>query len=169
MMMASVSSVSAKTAAEEASVTEGVSDYYEEQMAKYEGMKDRTIDFTFSNTGIYTVKYMKLYTRQVEGVEEDGSFIIGPWKLVKEETKRTTRIEMKLPGTCVLFAFGFDILWGTDWPYSGVFWDKVDVPVNNIFINSSGLVRTASLKIEVNGNTVFDDWNLPSHSEWKPW
>ena len=67
-----------------------------------------------------------------------------------------------------MFAFGFDILWGTDWPYSDVFWDKVDVPVNNIYINSSGLVRTASLKIEVNGNTVFDDWNLPSHSEWKP-
>ena len=156
MMMTSVMSVFA-----------GRNSYYEEQVAKYEAMKNRTIHYRYTNCGIYTVKTAKFYVREVVGVAEDGSFILAPWRLVSEE-EGPALVEFERPGTCVMFAFGFDIMWGTDWPYSGVFWSDVNTPVNNICISSSGMCRTASLKIEVNGRTVFDDWNLSSHDEWKP-
>lgn len=94
--------------------------YYEEQLARYEAMKNRTIDYTFINKGVYLVKNTKLYVIEVTGVHPDGPFIYSPWELVCDND--FDYVTLTLPGTCVMFAFGFDITWGTDWPYSDVFW-----------------------------------------------
>lgn len=67
------------------------------------------------------------------------------------------------------FGFEFDISAGTDWPYSNVFWtdeQSEQETVESINIDMGGAVRTASITIKVNDNTVVSDSNCDSHSRY---
>lgn len=150
----------------EASLRATKGDYYADQWVKWQDMMDNYIPYEFDNTGLYSIKSTKVYAREIVGLYDDGSYIIGPWKLVHTNDKGHEKV--KLPGDCVSFAFSYDIVWGTDWPYSGVFWDKIDTRVNSIKIYSWGEVRTPGLNIRVNNKTIFDEYNLSSHNEWHP-
>lgn len=69
------------------------------------------------------------------------------------------------------YGFEFDITWGTDWPYSNVFWTEAqsrNTKAQTIDINIGGGVRTASIKIVVNGNEVVDETNCSRHDQY-PW
>ena len=76
------------------------------------------------------------------GLAYDGQFQISGWKCINNPNS-----SFKLPGTAVIFGYSFDILAGTDWPYSGCFWgwDKQDIPVNGINIYIDGLCRLAGI------------------------
>ena len=66
------------------------------------------------------------------------------------------------------FAYSFDIVWGTDWPYSGIFYSNLDAHPETIRIQLGGTCRMASINIMVDRRTVVDDSNCSSHSEWRP-
>ena len=139
--------------------------YYEEQLKKYEAMKNRTIRVRCVNDGMFALKAQKFYYRQVLGLSYDGAFQISGWKCINDPSE-----EFVLPGTCVIFGYSADVLLETDWPYSGCFWgwDKQDTPVNDIYVHLTGFCRVVSVYIRINGNIVVREDNCPSHSEWKP-
>lgn len=145
------------------SVAEG--SYYEEQLKKYESMKDKKITVDLNHDMLYALKAEKFYYREVLGLSYDGAFQISGWKCINNPSSHFT-----LPGNCVIFGYSFDILGGTDWPYSGCFWgwDKQETLVDRINIDLAGLVRFAIISIRVDGELVFNDFNCDSHSEWKP-
>lgn len=71
----------------------------------------------------------------------------------------------------VEFGFEFDITWGTDWPYSNVFWTAAQTEQEaptDINIEMGGTVRMADIEITVNGKTVVDVTNCDSHNRY-PW
>ena len=69
----------------------------------------------------------------------------------------------------VYFAYSLDIMWGTDWPYSGIFWTCPNGEIaKKIDIYATGLVRLVVFFIKVNDYPVFSDMNCDSHSEWRP-
>ncbi len=143
---------------------------YEEAMARYEQMKGDYINVCIEYYGMYTTKASKFYAREVTGVAEDGSFILGPWRCLAEQSYVTTHNDsyFNIPATCVQFAYSFDIMWGTDWPFSRVFWTDVSKDVRGIRISLEGYVREASIVISVDGAVVVRDLDCDSHSEWRP-
>ena len=74
--------------------------------------------------------------------------------------------EITFDGTFVNFAFSFDITWGTDFPYSGVFWtDTHNTDWSTIDVELRGLCRNASIQIHVGNTRALDKRNCDSHSE----
>ena len=145
------------------------SDYRAAQLKRFQQMQSRKISVEIDHSGGYVMKSTKLYAREVVGVDEVGNFILGPWKCLDSGTNEpmfTHRLQAN--GTCVAFAYSCDIVWGTDFPYSGIFWNNPDQDVSSVVINLSGLARMVILYINVNGSVVYSDQNCASHSEWKP-
>ena len=63
------------------------------------------------------------------------------------------------------YGFEFDVLAGTNWPYSDVFWTEADSQrekVDTIYIDVEGYVRTPEITIEVNSRKVAGGMNLPA-------
>lgn len=125
------------------------------------------------NNGMYYAKNIRLYGRRALAIDYNGDFILGDWERINaEDTINGGGIgsyEYDIYGTYVEFAFSYDILGGTDYPYSGVFWDKIyDASWDRINIELGGSCRMADIKITVGNKTVVDYTNLPSHREWKP-
>ena len=142
----------------------------EEQLKKYEEMQHSSIHVTIANHGFYYLKSSSLYVRKVTGVDGDGNFILGGWENVYSRTGVgfDAAEDVTVSGTAVCFAYSFDITWGTDFPFSGVFWNNPDKQVSDISIDLNGGVRTADITITVDGTTVVNETNCDSHSEWKP-
>ena len=142
----------------------------EEQLKKFEEMQHSSIHVTITNCGFYHLKSSKLYVRKVTGVDSDGNFILGGWeKAYSRNGVGFDSVEtVVISGTAVSFAYSFDVSLGTDFPYSGVFWNKPDRRVSDIDIELDGEVRTADITIKVDGTTVVNETNCSSHSEWTP-
>ena len=109
------------------------------------------------------MKVMSAINKQV-GVNEDGSYKLGPWEKLLDET--TGNKERYFKGKYAEFGFSFDISWGTDWPYSDVFWTVDNGAAKEIKIEWGGGVRTAWIEITVDDKKVVDDTNCSSHSEY---
>ena len=80
-------------------------------------------------------------------------------------------LDITMAGDYVSFAFSFDITWGTDFPYSGVFWNNdniynTDWDDIDIFLN--GICRAASVKITVGDEVAVFEKNCSAHKEWRP-
>ena len=120
--------------------------------------------------GLYHAKSVKLYGRRVLSINDDGSFNLGNREVIRDMSMHCLKTyKFYITGDYVEFAFSFDVTRGTDFPYSGVFWDEAyNNSWNNIRITMGGAVRTASINIKVGGNTVVDESNCSSHSEWRP-
>ncbi|MBP3270614.1 MAG: hypothetical protein J6M17_00115, partial [Ruminococcus sp.] len=74
-----------------------------------------------------------------------------------------------ISGDYVNFAFSYDIVGGTDFPYSGVFWTRShDTDWDRINIHLSGSCRMADVSIYIGEEKVVGVTNCGSHSEWKP-
>lgn len=132
---------------------------------------DREIYIT--NFGLYHAKDVKVYGRRARAVGYDGEYILGGWELLDNtESLHGSEIggyKLTVPGYYVEFAFSFDISWGTDYPYSGVFWSDIyNSDWREIRIRLDGTCRMADIEIKVDGTTVVSETNCSSHSEWKP-
>lgn len=124
----------------------------------------KNIRFRTDTANAYATKQQKLYGRPIIGINEDGSFRLGAWEKLLDEGNGNQ--ERTLNGKYAEFGFGFDIVWGTDWPYSSVFWTADKAPAEDIFIEWGGTVRNAWIEIKVNGERVFYDADCDSHSEY---
>ena len=144
----------------------------EAQLARLRKIKKTA---TIRNSAFFHAKNVKFYGRKAVGVDEDGNFILGDWVQINTQTTvqggMIQSLDITMAGDYVSFAFSFDITWGTDFPYSGVFWDKdniynTDWDDIDIFLN--GICRAASVKITVGDEVAVFEKNCSAHKEWRP-
>ena len=133
-------------------------------------MRENEIHITIEQRGAFVENRSILYGRRVTGVAQDGNFVLGPWEVIFDDHDIGIGDdgERVISGDYVCFAYSVDIGWGTDWPYSGIFWNNQFTPVHEIEICVTGLPRAVVVMIDVNGTTIVNDWNCDAHSEWKP-
>lgn len=115
-------------------------------------------------SNIYITKHQRLYCREIEGVDSEGNYLLGNWRLILDNSTGAT--EFTASGKYAEFGFEFDILEGTDWPYSDVFWYQQDGVAEDIFIEYGGSIKSPWIQIRVNGSTVVYDSNCSSHTRY---
>lgn len=147
---------------------------YGSQLNYLESRQNTKKKVTIYNYGLYHAKNVKLYGRKCLGVDDYGDWILGDWELICSEDSLhgCTGYGYNITGDYFSFAFSFDITWGTDFPYSGVFLDQSSPCFasdwNELNIEIGGAVRTASVVMNLDDQGLFADYNCSSHSEWKP-
>ena len=147
---------------------------YGRQLDYLESRQNTKKKVTIYNYGLYHAKNVKLYGRKCLGVDDYGDWILGDWELICSEDSLhgCTGYGYNITGDYFSFAFSFDITWGTDFPYSGVFLDQSSPCFasdwNELNIEIGGAVRTASVVMNLDDQGLFADYNCSSHSEWKP-
>lgn len=147
---------------------------YGSQLDYLESRQNTKKKVTIYNYGLYHAKNVKLYGRKCLGVDDYGYWILGDWELICSEDSLhgCTGYGYNITGDYFSFAFSFDITWGTDFPYSGVFLDQSSPCFasdwNELNIEIGGTVRTASVVMNLDDQGLFADYNCSSHSEWKP-
>ena len=147
---------------------------YGSQLDYLESRQNTKKKVTIYNYGLYHAKNVKLYGRKCLGVDDYGDWILGNWELICSEDSLhgCTGYGYNITGDYFSFAFSFDITWGTDFPYSGVFLDQSSPCFasdwNELNIEIGGAVRTASVVMNLDDQGLFADYNCSSHSEWKP-
>ena len=147
---------------------------YGSQLDYLESRQNTKKKVTIYNYGLFHAKNVKLYGRKCLGVDDYGDWILGDWELICSEDSLhgCTGYGYNITGDYFSFAFSFDITWGTDFPYSGVFLDENSrffaKDWHELTIEIGGAVRTASIEIDVDNNVLFEDDNCSSHSEWTP-
>ena len=147
---------------------------YGSQLDYLESRQNTKKKVTIYNYGLYHAKNVKLYGRKCLGVDDYGDWILGDWELICSEDSLhgCTGYGYNITGDYFSFAFSFDITWGTDFPYSGVFLDQSSPCFasdwNELNIEIGGAVRSASVVMNLDDQGLFADYNCSSHSEWKP-
>ena len=138
---------------------------------RFTELKNREITVHWEMVGWYKAQFIKLYGREVIGIDENNKPILGAWKLLDEKDTAYCgdENEMTLPATYHEFAFSYDIVWGTDFPFSNVIYSVMDEDVSRIDISMGGSVRSAVFRVDTPeyGN-AFTNVNCEAHSEWKP-
>ena len=134
-----------------------------------ERLCNKTITVKISNYGLYAAKNIKLYGRKAVGVDHDGNFILGKWEQINSVSTLVGGTGFTASGEYVAFAFSYDVVWGTNFPFIGIFWNKVHWDGwNEIDIRLTGTCRMAGVKIYVGDELAVDESNCSSHKEWKP-
>ncbi|MCQ2530134.1 MAG: hypothetical protein MJ086_02615 [Lachnospiraceae bacterium] len=122
------------------------------------------IHVKIDSANAYVAKHQRLFGRPIVGVDSDGNHQLGNWELIYDGTSGDR--EFTMSGKYAEFGFEFDIVWGTDWPYSDVFWHQQDGVAEDIFIEFGGTARNAWIQIRVNGSTAVHDSNCSSHTRY---
>ena len=133
----------------------------------------RTRTIYVKHSGWYSIKNLKIYGREASNLAADGSLGPGKWVQLNDKTSMAgldlSNFSFDISTVYESFAFSFDVVGGTDFPYSGVFWTDNDCTrLQEIKINIDGTCRMADVKIMVGDRTVVNETNCSSHSEWKP-
>ena len=133
-------------------------------------MNDSTIHITIEQRGIFVENESILYGRKAIGVNDDGSFILRPWEVLfkDHDIPAGDDGDRVVSGSYVCFAYSVDIGWGTDWPFSRVFWYDEYSRISDLTIRVCGLPRLVNVHIWVNGVPYLSEYNCDSHNEWKP-
>ncbi|MBQ5316405.1 MAG: hypothetical protein J6I96_02520 [Oscillospiraceae bacterium] len=169
---AGIAAVPASVASASLSSDTNVQKLIRQRESQLQKLKNKKKEIHVSNYGWYSAKSMKLYGRRATGVDSNGNFILGKW----EQLHTTTSARglgggyyITISGDYVNFAFSYDIVGGTDFPYSGVFWTRShDTDWDRINIHLSGSCRMADVSIYIGEEKVVGVTNCGSHSEWKP-
>lgn len=144
---------------------------YEYNMYIFRSLQNQTTNVKISNAGLYHAKSVKLYGKKIIDVDKNtGDYILSDWEcLTNTSINGYSDLNLKISGAYVTFAYSFDITWGTDFPYSGIFYDDIyNFSANDIEITMGGCVRNASIEIKVGYKTLVDIMDCGSHSEWIP-
>ena len=144
---------------------------YEERYEQFCKLKNTTKTVSINNGGGFYATDIKFYGKKIIDVDPNGNFILGPWEQLNTQTSvhgMKGKFSFDINGTYVAFAFSYDIAWGTDFPYSGVFWENIYyTDWKEIKISFSGICRCAFTAIYLDDMRVFYDEGCPSHEEWK--
>ena len=122
----------------------------------------KRVKITFDPATAYDTKQYVLYAKPIKGVNSDGSYKLGNWECLRDDNS-TNNETIYVSGKYAEFAFAFDITWGTDWPYNGIFWKADMAAPENMYIEWGGGVRHAWIEITVDGKRVVDESNCSSH------
>lgn len=146
---------------------------YKQRYEQYCNLRNTSKSVYICNGGEYHATNVKLYGRKIIRVERDGSFTLGAWELLNPITSFNgfliNDVRFDISGTYVAFAFSFDITWGTDFPFSDIFWDDIyNTDWDFINIEMDGMCRTANIRIDVGLHGKIHVQNLQAHKEWTP-
>ena len=146
---------------------------YKQRYEQYCNLRNTSKSVYICNGGEYHATNVKLYGRKIIRVEQDGSFTLGAWELLNPITSFNglliNDVRFDISGTYVAFAFSFDITWGTDFPFSDIFWDDIyNTDWDFINIEMDGMCRTANIRIDVGLYGRIHVQNLQAHKEWTP-
>ena len=146
---------------------------YKQRYEQYCNLRNTSKSVYICNGGGYHATNVKLYGRKIIRVEQDGSFTLGAWELLNPITSFNglliNDVRFDISGTYVAFAFSFDITWGTDFPFSDIFWDDIyNTDWDFINIEMDGMCRTANIRIDVGLHGGIHVQNLQAHKEWTP-
>ena len=115
--------------------------------------QDNRIRIMTWKTANYSLNAQRVYARKAGSTK---------WDILLDVTNGDHEIYVDESAGYVEFGFEFDIYWGTDWPYSGVFWTAAqseEEKVEGIYIEMNGTVRDAEIYIYVNDKKVVsEDW-----------
>lgn len=128
------------------------------KVEKREGVK-----IQFDTAYNYDTNHARLYAKKIIGVNNDGSYQLGPWLCLRDSKSKNQ--EFYVDGEYAEFAFSFDITGGKKWPYTDVFWKASQPAPKDIYIEWGGGSYTPWIEITVDGNRVVDISNLDSHSK----
>ena len=146
---------------------------YEERYEQFCKLKNTTKTVSMDNGGGFYATDIKFYGRKIIDVDPNGNFILGPWEQLNIQTSvhgMVGKFSFDINGAYVAFAFSYDIAWGTNFPYSGVFWENIYyTDWKEIKIRLTGICRCAFTAIYLDDMRVFFEENSPSHEEWKPY
>ena len=123
---------------------------------RYDWSNRSDIRVNIRKPGAYALNCSNLYARKSGGT----------WEKVYNNDKDSP---FTISNEYVEFGFEFDITWGTDWPYSNVFWTEKkseSMRVNTIDICMGGALYNSYITIHVNGNPVVDVTNCGSHNQY---
>ena len=143
----------------------------EEKINEHERIAGIAKKVIIRNNGFYHAKNIKFYGRRIIGVDDNAEYIYGNWEQINETEALHggDAVANQINGHYGEYAFSFDITWGTDFPYSGVFWKSVyDTNGNDIEIILGGTCRMANVDILIGNMSVVNESNCSAHSEWKP-
>ncbi len=143
--------------------------YRESRDLLYE-MRENKIHITIEQRGAFVENKSILYGRRALSADWDGNFVLGPWEEIfyDHDIGFGDDGDRVISGDYVCFAYSVDIGWGTDWPFSRIFWNNMYTPVHEINICVTGFPRAVVVLIDVDGLRVVNDWDCDAHSEWKP-
>ena len=146
---------------------------YDQRQRQFEKLCNTRKLVSMRNDGLFYAKDVKLYGRKVIGVNRRGDFVLGGWEQLNNQTTLHGGgfefYTFEISAEYVEFAFSYDVTWGTDYPYSGVFWtDIYNTDWELISIVLSGGCRTADTWIRINDNTIVNELDGSSHNEWRP-
>ena len=112
-------------------------------------------------TGAYSNNCTRFYARKAGSTK---------WDVLLDATNGNQEFYIDESAGYVEFGFEFDIFWGTDWPYSGVFWTAAqseEEKVEGIYIEMNGTVRDAEIYIYVNDKKVVSENDIWSQEQYK--
>lgn len=173
--------VSGKATAMAASDSGSIIDKYMNNDYRLRHLRARKVEVKLRQSGPYVVKNWKFYGRKAIGVDrKTGDFIFGKWEVLDDRDNITcldNATYLDLTADYMQLAFSCDIVWGTDFPYSGVFWNEPDLDLREVEIAMMGGCRTVSVHMDikayneekgVSANRKIREDNCSSHKEWKP-
>lgn len=113
----------------------------------------------------YYCRQQQFYGRKIVGVDQNtGEYILGNWQCLRDTNKEDD--DFYVTADFVEFGYSFDIKGGTNWPYSGIFWQGSTDEIQNINITTGGTCRRASITIKVDGKQVLHHGNCASHKHY---
>lgn len=103
--------------------------------------------------GAYIVKNWFVKAQEITGIDENGKEILGKEKTFYQDTNACVHDNgsVTIPANYTNVKFGFDIKWGSDWPFNGLVTNK---HAKNIKINVWGTTYNPGYSIHVDGNKV---------------
>ena len=143
----------------------------EKKRQQLDASRPKTV--TIKNVGWYHAKNIKIYGRYVRWVDLNGEFFLSEWEQLENTMTLNgfvdDSVSFEVSGHVLELAFSFDVTGGTDYPYSGVFWNDHDnMNTGDIKINLGGTCRMADITIDVGNKRVVNETNCSSHKEWQP-
>lgn len=145
--------------------------YYPEANVRFDAAQNSKITIRWKNEGLYKAKNIKIWGKKITGVNEWGDFEFGGWELIDthESACLGDSRSIQIPATYVDIAFSFDIVWGTDFPFSGLIYELENGPTSRLDIEMGGTVRCASFKVSTpEQGVIIDKHDCQSHDEFDP-
>ena len=112
----------------------------------------------------YITNHQCFYARAIKGMDSQGNYLLGDWECILNDTSGAKKFILN--GKYAELGFEFNIVYGTDWPYSDVFWHLQDGVAEDILIEYGGTAKAAWIKIYVNGSIVVYDSYCESHERY---
>lgn len=122
------------------------------------------INVKIEPASFYVTNHQRFYGRPIVGVDSNGKYLLGDWECISDSSSGGKQFIVS--GKYAEFGFEFNIVRGTDWPYSNVFWHLQDGVAKDIFIEYGGAALSANIEIKVNDSIVVYDGYCGSHEQY---